>query len=105
MNKLIDSLGKYRELGLEDFRLRDLEDLYNIYGIKPEDTKGYSELPKEKQDIFSHFLVKFYKTWGLDARLHLDLLELREDGDFMKLNFNYYGMPNTITIVNKDGWR
>ncbi|MDO5707077.1 MAG: hypothetical protein Q4P31_00365 [Andreesenia angusta] len=102
---MIDSIGKYRELGLEDFKLRDLDDLYDIYEIKPEQTEGFNELPEDKKDIFSYFIVKFYNSWGLDARLNLKPVLVKEDGPFMKFDFDYYGMSNRITIVNKDGWR
>lgn len=80
--------------GIEDFRLKTLEDLFKVHGIKVENIKGYYEIGDIQQKIFKGFILNFFNGWGLEARATLepvtvnyvnetDLLCVDEDGDLL----------------------
>lgn len=102
---MLESIEKYKELGINDFKLRDLDDIEKIYGMKPENTPGYDELPKDRKEIFRGFFLNFFNSWGLDARVNMKPKLVEVDGDYLKFVFDYYEMVNTITVVNANGWR
>lgn len=99
------SIEKYYELGINDFVLKSLDDIKALYNVVPEDTKGYDSLPEEKKEIYKEFLLKFFNSWGLDARLNLKPIEVKEDGDYMRFHFSYYNMDDYLTIVSGMAWR
>ncbi len=100
-----ESIQKYYEMGMNDFILRSLDDIKVLYGVVPEDTEGYDQLPSEKQEIYREFLLKFFNSWGLDARLNLKPIDLKEDGEYMRFHFSYYDMDDYLTIVSRMAWR
>lgn len=102
---MLESIDKYRELGIDDFKLRTLDDVITIYGINPKLTPGFESLSEKDKKTFEGFFLNFYNSWGLDARLNLKPLKIEPNGDYLKFTFNYYEMLNSITVVNENGWR
>lgn len=59
---------KYEELGLTDYKLRDLNQLREIHNIDVNEIPGYKELPDEQRKLFNEAIINFYNAWGLDRR-------------------------------------
>ncbi|MBD7912449.1 MULTISPECIES: hypothetical protein [Clostridium] len=67
MNKL--ALERiYAERGLEDYKLRTLDDLFYIYGVKVNQIEGYFKLKEEEKSFFNRFIINYFNSYGLEGR-------------------------------------
>ena len=66
-----DEISLYKSNGIEDYKLRNTEDLYKIYGIDFKDVKGYNNLADSNRLIFEKFIINFYNALGLESRSSL----------------------------------
>lgn len=57
----------YISNGLNDFLLKDTDDLIKIHGINYK-IKGYENLDKLNKSIYKGFLINFFNTFGLELR-------------------------------------
>lgn len=62
---------KYETHGLNDYKLRSLDDLRIIHGIDVSEISGYQELPDKQRELFNKAIINFFNGWGLDNRLAL----------------------------------
>ena len=59
---------KYEELGLMDYKLRNLKQLQEIHEVDVNQISGYRHLSDKHKKLFSEAIINFYKEWGLDNR-------------------------------------
>ncbi len=62
----------YREYHLNDYQLRDIEDLEAIYQIDVNHLEGYRTLSDQNKQLFDKFIVNFINGLGIDAKLCVD---------------------------------
>lgn len=98
-------IEKYNEVGIRSFVLRSADDIESIYGFDPRGIEGYDELDDEDKEIYGAFIVRFYNSWGLDARSNIMPLNVEKRDESMKMKFRHYETENYLTIVNKNAWR
>ena len=61
----------YRVNGLNDFKLRNTEDLLRVHGVDYKSVKGYSGLDDLNRAIYEKFIINIFNAWGLDSRAAL----------------------------------
>lgn len=61
----------YMENGLEDFKLRTLEDLEKVHGINARENEGFATLDNANKEIFKDFIVNFFNCLGVESRAAL----------------------------------
>ena len=84
---------KYIENGLNDFRLRTIEDIKLCHGIDIEAVKGYEELTEENKAIYRNAMLNIHVTTFLVLPLTIFKTKLYYFN-------NTYLIQNTINIVN-----
>ncbi len=62
---------KYEELGLKDYKLRNLNQLRDIHDVDVNEIPGYEDLPDEQRKLFNEAIINFYNARGLDSRKSL----------------------------------
>lgn len=62
---------KYEELGLTDYKLRNLNQLRDIHDVDVNEIPGYEDLSDEQRKLFNEAIINFYNAWGLDRRKSL----------------------------------
>jgi len=67
---MIDQLiiEKYKKYGINDYVLKNVDDINKVHGIDVEMINGYSDLTKEKKELFKKFIVNFINGYGIKAR-------------------------------------
>ena len=67
---MIDQLiiNKYKENGISDFVLKNIDDIKKIHEIDVLATNGYSDMTNENQEIYKKFIVNFLNGYSLKAR-------------------------------------
>lgn len=58
----------YKTNGLEDYRLRNIEDLLKIYGINIKEVNGYNRLDDISRVLYEKFIVNIFNAFGLEFR-------------------------------------
>lgn len=58
----------YMDNGLNDYRLKNIEDISNVHGVNVRDIKGYDALDDLNKALYEKFIVNFYNAFGLDSR-------------------------------------
>ena len=58
----------YISNGLDNFKLKTLEDVKTIHNIDIANIKGYADLTEEHKEITSNFIINFMNGLGLDSR-------------------------------------
>lgn len=89
---------KYISKGLVNFTLRDISDLYSIFGINLLNIKGFVDLDEANRNSFKIFIVNFYNALSLDSRPKIHPLSV----NYVK-EIEYYikGPDDDILIVGK----
>lgn len=59
---------KYEELGLTDYKLRNLKQLQEIHGVDVNQISGYKQLSDKHKKLFNEAIINFFNAWGLDNR-------------------------------------
>lgn len=90
---------KYEDLGLNDLKVRDVEDIEKIYNIYPLQVKGYGNLTPEQQKHYKKFIINFYNRQGLEAREDIKLISVKyiPNENYIKVSFEkdwYHLLPN-----------
>lgn len=80
--------NKYLDNGMNDYRLRTLNDLKNVLGIDIDSIIGIKKLGANFE-IFQGFLINFLNKWGLEAResikpISVHFVKNKDDGAFLK---------------------
>lgn len=100
---------KYETHGLNDYKLRSLDDLKIIHDVDVSEISGYHELPDKQRELFNKAIINFFNAWGLDNRLALkpksinyvyevDYYKKIEDTDDF-----FTGIGQEIYILDGDG--
>ncbi len=55
----------YEKRNYDDYRLRTIEDIEDIYGLNIKSIKGYGLLSDRKRRQFQQFIINYYNTQGL----------------------------------------
>lgn len=76
INKNINVDARYENYGLDDYRLKNVNDLYQMHEVNIEKIEGYDTLNDLEQWTFKRFIVNYYNTWGLDIRDELKPLNI-----------------------------
>lgn len=58
----------YKNRGLSDYQLQNIEDILFVHGINVLETAGYENLTENNKMLFKTFLVNFFNACGLEAR-------------------------------------
>lgn len=74
----------YEANGLNDYRLRSLEDLKKCHGIDATAISGYSDLTEENKKIFRNFIINYFNCNGMGTKMIINPLSINyvEDIDF-----------------------
>lgn len=73
--------------GIDDFRLRSLEDLLKTHGIKVEEIPGYKELGDIHKKVFKGFILNFFNGCDLNLRATFEPVSV----DYVRhTNYSYY---------------
>ena len=59
---------KYEERGLNNYRIRTVDDLKAIHNIDIEELKGYENLSDEYRELFEKTVIHFFNAQGLEKR-------------------------------------
>ena len=89
---------KYISKGLVNFTLRDISDLYSIFGINLLNIKGFVDLDEAHRNSFKIFIVNFYNALSLDSKPKIHPISV----NYVK-EIEYYikGPDDDILIVGK----
>lgn len=68
MNYYQELKERYENKGLDNYLLRDIEDIKDIYNIDIPKLKGYNKLEPSVKDFFNKMIVNYYNARGLEAR-------------------------------------
>lgn len=60
--------------GLDDFRLKNTDDLIKVHGIDCEKIDGYYSLDNMNKSIFKKFIINLFNSWGMEERINLNPL-------------------------------
>lgn len=95
----------YLEAGLKDFRLRSVDDMEAVHGIRADDIKGMDRLSKADRDLMKGFLFNFMNRWGLEARASFIPIEVKvsrskEAGRYLKF---IYKMNDRVEWLHVKG--
>jgi hypothetical protein len=60
--------GLYELEGLDDYKLRDINDLRKIHDIKVELIDGYDKLCINDKEMFNKFIVDYYNEHNVSER-------------------------------------
>ncbi len=58
----------YKSRGLSDFKLRSIENIFEIYNIDVLKIDGYENLTDQNKELFKSFIVNFFNASGLERR-------------------------------------
>lgn len=58
----------YKNRGLNNYKLQNIEDILIVHGVNVLETKGYENLTEKNKVLFKSFIVNFLNAWGLEAR-------------------------------------
>ena len=102
---------KYIENGLNDFRLRTIEDIKLCHGIDIEAVKGYEELTEENKAIYRNAMLNIYNAWGIGNRSNLIPLRVywAEEFDYLLPKVSDDGEEYNLVVggvvkaITKDG--
>ena len=61
----------YRSNGLDNFQLRNTDDLMKVHGIDYKAVKGYKDLDDLNKSIYETFIINIFNAYGLSARMEL----------------------------------
>ena len=59
---------KYEDCGLNDYRLKSLDNLREIHGFDVRELSGYSGLTDENKMLFDKTVLRFYNSLGMDIK-------------------------------------
>jgi len=59
---------KYEERGLNNYRIRTVDDLKAVHNIDIEELKGYENLSDEYRELFEKTIIHFFNAQGLEKR-------------------------------------
>lgn len=76
----------YEERGLEDYKLRTVDDLFYIYGVKLSLVDGYSNLDEEDRFIFKNFVINYFNSNPLDNR-NISILKVIKASNNIRVEF------------------
>lgn len=62
---------KYEDCGLNDYRLKSLDNLREIHGFDVRELSGYSGLTDENKMLFDKTVLRFYNSLGMDIKKQL----------------------------------
>lgn len=60
--------ARYKDRGLNDFRINTIEDIFHLYNIDILKVDGYDLLTEEHKQLYKKFIINFFNGWGLEAR-------------------------------------
>lgn len=58
----------YKVNGINDYELRNTDDLLRVHGIDFKAVDGYNMLDDFNRDIYRKFVINIYNAWGLESR-------------------------------------
>lgn len=76
----------YEERGLDDYKLRDLDDLFYIYGVKLNQVDGYSKLEGADKAFFNRFVINYFNSHGLHS-CNISILKVFKINGYLRTEF------------------
>ncbi|MDS0527425.1 hypothetical protein NNC19_17180 [Clostridium sp. SHJSY1] len=76
----------YEARGLEDYKLKTIDDLFYIYGIKLSYVEGYSNLEEMDRFVFNNFVINYFNCNELEGR-NISILKVNKVGSSIRANF------------------
>lgn len=107
INLLIQNI--YKENGISDYVLKNIEDIKKVHGMDVLMTRGYSDLTEKNQELFKKFILNYFNGYGLEARTTLTPLSINyvEETEYLgkeKSEDDYYVLlGQEVQIVKADG--
>jgi hypothetical protein len=106
---------RYLDFGLNDFKLKTVDDLLNVHGIDYMAVDGYAGLDDLNRVIYKKFIVKFFNVFGLDNRAVLtprgiywvedrDYVVVEDDGNRVLSGGVVYSIDKTGVKRVLDEW-
>ncbi|MDS0527843.1 hypothetical protein NNC19_19300 [Clostridium sp. SHJSY1] len=83
----------YEERGLMDYKLKTLQDLFFIYGVKLNQVDGYSKLEGEYRVRVKEFIMDYYNSYGLESS-GISILNVIKTDEYLK-----------VELVDDGHWR
>jgi hypothetical protein len=79
----------YQERGLNNYKLKSLDDIKAIYGHDIPALKGYPDLSDENKELVNKFIINFFNAQGMDRRATIKPLQVNY------VTLKEYGKPVT----------
>jgi hypothetical protein len=73
----------YEERGLIDYKLRNLDDLFYIYGVKLNQVQGYSNLEESDKVYFNRFVINYFNSHGL-CSCNISIIKVFKINDYLR---------------------
>ncbi len=64
-----EQLKRYEERGLNNYKIKSIRDIEEIYEIKIDKIKGYTDLSEDRQCLFKSFFINYLNAIGLNSRM------------------------------------
>lgn len=71
----------YEERGLNDYKLRNIDDLFYIYSIKMNQIEGYFKLDEQDRTLFNSFMINYFNIHGFSGKKISILKVCKINGD------------------------
>lgn len=98
----------YNANELNDYRLKNTEDLLKVHGIDYKKVKGYEDLEDFNKEIYEKFIIKIFNSWSFDSRALLipKAIYWVEDIEYIvKDQDSLYVAAKVIYSIDKNGKR
>jgi len=99
---------KYLKNGINNFKLKSLEDLKVVHGIDILKIEGINKLAVNR-GMFEGFLINFFNRWGLEARntikpLWVEYCNDKSNGRYLKFVYEMYGNKKWLHVKDFNTW-
>lgn len=94
-DKNINAEIRYNNYGIDDFKLRNINDLYQLHGINIENIEGYDTLNDLERYVFKKFIVNYYNVWEVDTR---DILKPLNIYRVQQIDLLYYENDEPVIV-------
>lgn len=91
----------YKNRGLNNYQLRNVEDILFVHGINILETEGYKNLTEENKELFKSFIVNFFNSWGLEARSTIFPISIHYVYDITRTGKENNNDDVCVTLSNK----
>lgn len=94
----------YLSNGLQDFVLRNTEDILKCHGYDCLKLPGYETLDNENKEIFKNFIVKIFNAFGLENRAALipKGIYFVEDSknNYLRFEYSHWKLNKWLHVIN-----